>query len=118
MDTWQPISQAELEALIEKELLDCTDEIKAVFYQYAIPLTRYPIMRYGKLEFVFCAAIRDKEVMYYEDVEEGWNFSLLPQEGEALQHWCNQDELKFALLNWCESGKASKQFPLGPAGYM
>ena len=45
-------------------------------------------------------AKRDNEVMYYEDVEDGFNFSPLSTNGEILEHSCNQHELKYALRRW------------------
>jgi hypothetical protein len=90
----------EVYSLIDKELVECTPEQCAMFARYRVPLRATPIKRYGKLESVFVAAQRDEEVMYYEDVEEGWNFSPLTAEGYIAQHWCNQDELKYALWHW------------------
>ena len=40
------------------------------------------------------------EVIYYEDVEDGFNVSPLGPRGEILEHWCNQDELRLALNCW------------------
>ena len=56
--------------------------------------------RYGLIEEVFIVAQRDNEVMYYEDIEDGFNYSPLDQNGKILKPWCNQDELKVALWRW------------------
>ena len=40
--------------------------------------------------------------MYYEDVEEGFNFSAISRDAGILERWCNQDELRYALLRWQE----------------
>jgi len=100
---WQPIAESELNELIENELKECSPELVKVFQTYRIDPVRLPISRNGDdTDFVFVAAKRDNEVMYYEDIEDGWNFSPLSEEGRILEHWCNQDELKYALLHWAE----------------
>jgi 5'-deoxynucleotidase YfbR-like HD superfamily hydrolase len=100
MDKWEPITQPELEALIAEQLDDCPQELKELFEKYQVPLKEHKISRYGSNEKVFVVALKDNEAMYYEDVEDGFNFSPLDKNGTIIEHWCNQDELKFALLHW------------------
>jgi len=100
METWQPISKTELEQIIKEELDQCTPEQKALFAKYKVDPYKASIIRNGTKEDLFIVAVRDAEVMYYEDVEEGFNFSLLNEDGSIKDHWCNQDELKHALLHW------------------
>jgi hypothetical protein len=54
------------------------------------------------LESVVVVARRQDEVIYWEDVEESFNRSPVSTEGKILEHWCNQDELRFALNSWIE----------------
>ena len=100
MKNWEPITEAELEALIEEQLADCTPEQKSIFENYRVPLQKRSIVRNGKEERLFVVGIKDNEAMYYEDVEEGFNYSPLNKDGSIKEHWCNQDELKIALLHW------------------
>lgn len=109
---WKPITRAELEELIQEQLDECELEQKATFEKYRVLLRQAPIERYGKLEHVFFVARNNDEVMYYEDVEEGFNFSPINADGKILEHWCNQDELKHALWHWM--GHPQK-YRLGPA---
>jgi hypothetical protein len=53
---------------------------------------------------VFIVAKNGAEAMYYEDVEEGFNFSPISENGEILEPGWNQDELKYALWRWTQSG--------------
>jgi len=94
----------EVESRIDEELVECTPEQRTIFAKYRVPLRATPIERYGNHESVFVAAQRSDEVMYYEDVEEGWNFSPLTFDGHIAQHSCNQDELKYALWRWVQQG--------------
>ena len=62
--------------------------------------TRRVALFHGKLEHVFIVARRGEEVMHFEDIDEGFNFSPIDAEGKMLQHWCNQYELTYALWHW------------------
>ena len=112
MDTWKAITKDELEALIELQLNDCSIDQKKAFEKYRVPLRPASIVRYGMTEQVFIVAQNGDEVMYYEDVEDGFNFSPLDSEGQIAQHWCNKDEIKFALWHWMGKPHA---FRMGPA---
>jgi len=54
-------------------------------------------VRYGKEESVVVVAKKSNEVVYWEDVEEGFNISVMGPTGFILEHWCSQDELGDAL---------------------
>jgi hypothetical protein len=40
------------------------------------------------------------EVVYWEDVEEGFNLSPIDNNGLIVEHSCNQDDLGIALRPW------------------
>jgi hypothetical protein len=103
METWRPITAAELDELIASQLLGCEPSIAAVFESYKVAPFAAPIERNGRIESVFVVARKDNEVMYYEDVEEGFNFSPISPDGRILEHWCNQDDLGIALRRWLDA---------------
>lgn len=112
--TWAPTTQTELESLIKAELEACSKEQKEIFVLYRVPLRKAQIVRCGKPEFIFIVAQRGDEVMYYEDVEEGFNISPLAGDGSIKEHWCNQDDLQHALNWWLYPN--DPQLPkIGPA---
>ena len=96
-----PISADKLALLITKQLADCPPRLVAVFERYKVEPVRAPLIS-STLKDVFVVARRRDEAMYYEDVEEGFNFSRISADGRLLEHWCNQDELRYALLRWQE----------------
>ena len=114
MNTWRPIRIDELESLVETELGECSNELRKVFNQYRVPFHHAPLERYGLMEQVFIVAKRDDEVMYYEDVEEGFNFSPINSDGRILEHWCNQYELRDALIRWLSPSGADTRPRLAP----
>ena len=99
MNKWKPITEEELDALIKEQLLACTEKQKEIYNNYQTPLKKYKIVRYGKNEEVYVVAINNNEAMYYEDVEEGYNFSTTNND-LLNEHHCEQNELKYALLHW------------------
>lgn len=100
METWKPITKEQLESLIASQLLECTPELQELFERYRVPPFSAPLRRNGLIEDVYVVARRGDEVLYYEDVEEGFNISPAPSDGKPLTHWCNQDDLQIALLLW------------------
>jgi hypothetical protein len=101
MHAWVPISATDLDRLLRKQLAICPPELVAVFERYKVVPFRAPLQS-DILESAFVVARKGNEALYYEDVEEGFNFSPMSERGQLLEHWCNQDELRFALLRWKE----------------
>jgi hypothetical protein len=82
------------------------------FRLHSVEPYRAAILRYGNLESVVVIARRDDKVIYWEDVEEGFNVSPISDDGRILEHWCNQDELRHALNAWIDGRERSAR--LGP----
>ena len=102
MDDWQPATIEEVKEIVVRDLKDCDAEQLAAFDKYRVEPFSAPLVRYGQLESVVVVARNDDRVIYYEDVEEGFNISPISTDGRVLEHWCNQDELRLALNAWIE----------------
>lgn len=100
MDTWKPITADELSQLIERELGGCKTTQQEAFKQIRIAPRATPIVRGGNVESVFVVAERGNEVLYYEDVEEGFNVSPLDSDGVIANPGFEQWELDDALHHW------------------
>jgi hypothetical protein len=110
---WKPPTVEAVKKIIQDDLPACDDEQIAAFEKYAVEPYLAPILRYGKLESVVIVARRGAEVIYWEDVEEGFNLSLVAPDGRILEHWCNQDDLCCALNAWIDGRSLPGKF--GPA---
>lgn len=88
--------------IVQEDLANCDDEQLEIFRLYAVEPYWAPILRYGKVGDVVVVARKAKDVIYWEDVEEGFNVSPTTSDGQILEHWCNQDELRFALNRWID----------------
>ena len=96
---WSPASIQEVEKIIEADLSSCTELERAAFKLYAVPPFAAPILRYGRLETVVVVARKGDEVLYLEDVEEGFNTSWL-SDGRIADQFCNEDTLGMAIARW------------------
>lgn len=94
---WKPATIDDVKDILKAELLECNSEQIAVFQQHSIEPHFASIVRYGMRENVVVVARKSDEVIYWEDVEEGFNISLIGHNGQILEHWCNQDDLGVAL---------------------
>ena len=105
---WRPATIDEVMKIVRLDLVECDSQQIATFEQYSIQPFYAPILRYGELERVVVVARKLNEVVYWEDVEEGFNLSPIGTDGQILEHWCNQDELGIALNNWIEGRQRTK----------
>lgn len=99
--------------IILGNLARCDAAQRAAFRRYKVEPYYAPIRRYGSMDSVVVVARRESQVIYWEDVEEGFNVSPLDEHGAILEHWCNQDHLGLALNSWVEGRNPSPK--LGPA---
>jgi hypothetical protein len=97
---WQSATIEQVIEIVKADLARCTPDQIAVFEKYRTPPYRAPLSRYGQDESVIVVAQKENEVVYWEDVEEGFNVSPLVTDGKVLEHWCNQDDLGTALNRW------------------
>lgn len=113
MDDGQQATIEEVNQIVARDLKECDAEQVVAFDRYRVEPFSASIVRYGQTESVVVVARNGDQVIYYEDVEEGFNVSPISADGRILEHWCNQDELRFALNAWIE-GRGLRD-RLGPA---
>jgi vacuolar-type H+-ATPase subunit E/Vma4 len=103
-----------VEQILRDELRNCDHTQLETFARYSVEPYLAPILRYGKTEKVVVVARKANEVIYWEEVEEGFNVSLVGADGTILEHWCNQDDLALALSVWNDGRERPPK--VGPAG--
>ena len=97
---WQPTPLYELKTLIAQQIAECSPETRALFEANAITPKKWALSPWGDDGGGFWViAIIGKFVLWYNDIEEGFNISSFTQEGTIEQYWCNQDPLHVALLS-------------------
>ncbi|MCU0723461.1 MAG: hypothetical protein MUC63_07590 [Planctomycetes bacterium] len=101
-DPWKPATREEVEAILSEELADCTPEQREAFLRLRVPPREAPVERHGRIETVFVVAQKDDEVLYWEDVEGGFEISPVDGNGRILRRGCDQNSLTIALRRWLE----------------
>jgi hypothetical protein len=90
---WQPISASELEAIVAHQLSSCSSSQRAAFDQYRVLPYRVHIHRLGMLEEVYVVAHPPSGLLYFEDIEEGFEIGTLGSDGALVSECANQYEL-------------------------
>jgi hypothetical protein len=98
--TWRPATMEEVLSIVEQDLADCDNSQKSVFDQFRVKPYFAKIARNNQLEQVVVVARKNNEVIYWEDVEEGFNISPITADQHISEPGANQDELRLALNCW------------------
>ncbi len=110
---WKPADIETVKQIVESNPASCDGEQIRALRKYATEPYFAAINRYGKMERVIVIARCEDEVIYWEDIEEGFNISSVDTAGQILKHGCNQDTLGLARNAWM---KGRTKLPrVGPA---
>jgi len=99
---WKPATIDEVKQIVERDLANCSREQIALFERYRVQPHLAPIMRSGNTESVVVIAQRGGEVIYWEDVEEGFEVCQVDSDGRILEPGCDQNDLRVALDAWAK----------------
>ena len=97
---WKPISLEGLQTLINRELVACSDELRTFFADAAFPPAKWRQSPWDDDGGGFWAVATHSDlVLWYNDIEDGFNVSRFAQWGEIPfdEYWCNHDPLQYAL---------------------
>lgn len=94
---WQPITVEDLETRVGQELSQCTAKQQAAFAKYRVPFHKVPLHRFGQVESALVVAHLPNGLIYFEDVEEGFEFAALGKDGALPDQGCSQFELRHVL---------------------
>ena len=107
---WQPISQKGFEALYHEQELELSTEERDAFDHFRTPISRAVIRRSVSAgdEEVFVVARCERGVLYFDDVEYGFNISTTDENGVILQPGGSQYSLAEAVCAWL-MGESKKE---------
>ena len=118
MQEWEPITLDELYKEIIKSENDLTEEEKNFWNLIKIEPIKWEEKEYGELGGGFwVVAICGSRIIWYNDIEEGFNISSYKTFGKIEGYWCNQDELIWPikkLFDLAKSGEEVTGFFRGP----
>jgi hypothetical protein len=95
---WEPISELELWDYINNAEIRMNIEQQRLWEIIRIDPQKWQEKQYGTLGGGFwVVAIIGQSVIWFNDIEDGFNISPYKQYGVISEYWCNQDELEFAI---------------------
>ena len=98
MEEWKPISLNELYDQIFKSEVDLNGELWNFWQLIKINPAKWSEKEYGDEGGGFwVVAICGTKVIWYNDIEEGFNISDYTTYGQIESYYCNQDELSWAV---------------------
>lgn len=108
---WTPFSEAELREEIEQGVAKMSAPQRWLWKAIKIPPQKWRLPPWGDRGGGFwVVAILGEAVLWYNDIEEGFNRSSYSEFGLIGEYWCNQDELQWTvqhLLDSVETGRES-----------
>ncbi len=97
---WKPISEGKLLDLINAAYENMTPTQRKIWEIIKVTPVKWNEESMGRLGNGFwVVAIIGSSVIWYNDIEDGFNQSSYNSYGEIAEYWCNQDELQFAVQN-------------------
>ena len=102
---WKPITEDEFRALLESQEKDLSEEERQAFQEFRVPLRTATIVRNRETgnERVFVVASCAHGVLYFDDVEYGFNMSATDDCGMILRPGGSQFTLGEAIQTWLVS---------------
>lgn len=111
MNNWTPTSEAEIWDLINNAWEEMTFPQRRLWEVIKIDPTKWQQTPYGTQGGGFwVVAIYGSTVIWFNDIEDGFNRSAWSMPGVIDDYWCNQDELQWTIqhvLNEWQNGHFS-----------
>jgi hypothetical protein len=111
MDEWQPISEAELLLEINRGVEKMVTVQRRVWEMVKVMPRKWQLHPWGDQGGGFwVVAILEQTVVWFNDIEDGFNISQYTESGVIADYRCNQDELNWTvqrLLKAIEVGEVS-----------
>ena len=103
MKKWEPYSRIEIEALINQSESEMNEKELRLWNAIKVPPEKWKEKTYGNEGGGFwVVALMGKSVLWYNDIEEGFNSSNFNEYGEISEYYCNQDELTHIIRRFVQ----------------
>ena len=96
--TWQPITEAQLWDEVNRGVANMTIEQSRLWNRIHVTPQKWKLSPWGDLGGGFwIVAIVGQTVVWFNDIEDGFNRSGCSVLGIINDYWCNQDELNWTV---------------------
>ncbi len=91
--TWTPLTRESLDVMLADRLAQFDEEVRAQWDRIRIQPVKWQCHPHGDLGGGFwVVAVMGEQVLWYNDIEDGFNRSAFTTRGVIDDYWCNQDE--------------------------
>ena len=98
MGDWRAIAEQGIQNLIEAAVAQMTKEQRCLFNLIRVDPMKWSLEKWGDAGGGFwVVAVLGNEVIWYNDIEEGFNCSTYSIYGTIDDYRCNQDELESVI---------------------
>ena len=112
--TWKPLPEEELHDMLNSAWRRMSLPQRRLWEAIRIEPQKWASHPYGDLGGGFWAvALLGQTVVWFNDIEDGFNRSHYTTHGAIGAYWCNQDQLEWTvqhILNTIESGSDTGPF--------
>jgi hypothetical protein len=100
MDSWKPITEGEFSALFADQYGELNSKERELFDQYRVSPWKAVIRRSEEAgdEYVYIIAQTFNLVLYFDDVEYGFNWSEIDGTGRIIKPGGSQNSLQGAII--------------------
>jgi hypothetical protein len=110
---WQPISEAELWEEINRAVREMTLEQRRLWDIISVSPSKWMLPPWGDMGAGFwVVAILGNTVVWFNDIEDGFNRSRYSRFGVIDAYWCNQDHLQWTIQRVLDEIRTGQ-----PSGY-
>lgn len=108
MSTWKPTSEAEIWDMINRAWRKMSLPQRRVWEAIKVDPMKWQENTYGEMgDGFWVVAIYGSTVIWYNDIEHGFNQSKWSTPGTIDEYWCNQTELQDVIGDSLEATPSS-----------
>ncbi len=98
MSTWSPTTLDELCDKVRSGEYKMDPPLERLWSAIRVEFVKWKLHPWGDLGGGFwVVGMIGSQVLWYNDIEEGFNWSRYQQPGVIDEYWCNKDELQHSL---------------------
>jgi len=99
---WQPYQQSEIQEMIDVGCQKLKPEERKFWEQVKVNPQQWQLSPWGDQGGGFwVVAIYSNKVLWFNDIEEGWNVSTYQEQGVIQEYWCDQAAFEHTLMDLC-----------------
>jgi len=98
MSSWSPITLAQLWDIVHAGEREMSPQLSRLWHVIRVDIAKWQLSPWGDLGNGFwVVGVIGNQVLWYNDIEDGFNWSAYSTFGVIGEYWCNQDELHHSI---------------------